>query len=200
MLSGCYLVRLIFLLCSWVMKCSILIGSRQRFAQVESSILRSIMVRQCTKIGCKSAMSSSRVWKRQAIVFTDKRFHRDSQFLNVNSHFLKWKKMIDSSCRGWFFWTFHIWYKVMSNTCYVFSPLFPFHCFSQFATNFTIISENSLTLLLLKCLPSNAMKKWHVKIVEHKLEEAFCESKRDYQLGRFILLSVLISQQLSRLT
>ena len=37
------------------MKCSILIGSRQRFAQADSSILRSVMVRQCTKIGYKSA-------------------------------------------------------------------------------------------------------------------------------------------------
>ena len=56
MLSGCNLNKLIFLLSSWVRKCSILIGSRQRFAQVESSILRSVTVRQCTKIGCKSAM------------------------------------------------------------------------------------------------------------------------------------------------
>ena len=44
------------------------------------------------------------------------------------------------------------------------------------------------------------MKKSLVKIVEHKLEEAFSESKRDVQLGRFILLSVPISQQLPRLT
>ena len=110
--------------------------------------------------------------------------------------------MIDSSSHGWsfFFWTFHIWYKVMANTCYIFSPLFLFHCFNQVATKFTFISETSLILLLLKCLPSNATKKPLVKIVEHKLEEAFYDSIRDVQLGRFILLSGPISQQLPRLT
>ena len=62
------------------------------------------------------------------VVFTDKHFHPYSKFLNVNSPFLKWKKMIDSSPHGWFFlfWTFHIWYKVMRNTCYIFLPLFFF--------------------------------------------------------------------------
>ena len=43
-------------------------------------------------------------------------------------------------------------------------------------------------------------KKSLVKIVEHKLEEAFFDSIRDVQLGRFILLSVPISQQHPRLT
>ena len=88
----------------------------------------------------------------------------------------------------------------MSNTCFIFSPLFIFHCFSQVATSFTFISETSLILLLLKCLPSNATKKSLGKIVEHKLEEAFSDSIRDVQLGRFISLSVPISQQLPRLT
>ena len=77
--------------------------------------------------------------------------------------------------------------KVMSNTCYIFSPLFLFHCSSQVATNFTFTSETSFMLLLLKLLPSNGLKKLLVKIVEHKL-------------GRFILLSVPIPQQLPRLT
>ena len=110
--------------------------------------------------------------------------------------------MIDSSSHGQSFlsWTFHIWYKVMSNTCYIFSPLFLFHCFSQVATNFAFTSETSLILLLLKCLPSNATKKSLVKIVEHKLEEAFSDGIRDFQLGRFILLSVPTSQQLPTLT
>ena len=136
------------------------------------------------------------------VVFTDKHFHPCSQFLNVNSPFLKWKKMIDSSSHGWsfLFWTFHIWSKVMSNTCYIFLPFFLFHCFNQVATNFTFISETSLILLLLKCLPSNATKKSLVKIVEHKLEEAFSDSIWDVQLGRFILLSVPIAQQLPRRT
>ena len=88
----------------------------------------------------------------------------------------------------------------MSNTCYILSPLFLFHCFKQVATNFTFISETSLILLLIKCLPSNATKKSLVKTVEHKLEEVFSDSIRDVQLGRFILLSVPISQQLPRLT
>ena len=85
----------------------------------------------------------------------------------------------------------------MSNTCYVFSPLLLFHCFNQVATNFTFISETSPILLLLKCLPAHATKK---SLVEHKLEEAFSDSIRDVQLGRFILLSVRISHQLPRHT
>ena len=88
----------------------------------------------------------------------------------------------------------------MSNTCYTFSPLFLFHCFSQFATNFTFTSETSLILLLLKCLRTNATKKSLVKNVEHKSEEAVSDGIRDVQLGRFILFSVPISQQLPRLT
>ena len=88
----------------------------------------------------------------------------------------------------------------MSNTCYLFSPLFLFHCSNQVATNLTFTSENFLILLLLKCLPPNATKKSVVKIVEHNLEEAFSDGVQNVQLGRFILLSVPISQQLSRLT
>ena len=98
------------------------------------------------------------------------------------------------------FWTFHIWYKVINNTRYIFSPLFLFHCFSQVATHFTFSTENSLIPLLFKSLPPNATKKSVVKIVEHKLEEGFSDGIRDVQLGRFILLSVAISQQLPRLT
>ena len=88
----------------------------------------------------------------------------------------------------------------MSNTCYIFSLLFLFHCFSQVATSFTFTSETSLILLLLKSLPSNATKTSVVKIVEHKIEEAFSDGIRDVQLGRLILLSVPISQQFPRLT
>ena len=43
-------------------------------------------------------------------------------------------------------------------------------------------------------------KKSLLKIVDRKLEEAFSYGIRDIQLGRFILLSVPISQQLPRLT
>ena len=97
-------------------------------------------------------------------------------------------------------WSFHIWYKVMSSICYIFSPLFLFHWFSQVVTNFTLISETSVILLLLKILPADEEKSLLVKNVEHKLVEAFSDSLRgDVQLGRFILLSVPISQQLPRL-
>ena len=36
--------------------------------------------------------------------------------------FLNWKKLIDSSSHGWsvLFWTFHILYKVIITTCYIF--------------------------------------------------------------------------------
>ena len=89
----------------------------------------------------------------------------------------------------------------MSNICYIFSPLFLFLCFGQVATNFTFTSETSHKLRLLKWLPPNATKKLLVKIVEHKPEEAFSDSIRGHvQLGRFILLSVPIYQQLPRLT
>ena len=44
-------------------------------------------------------------------------------------------------------------------------------------------------------------KKLLIKIVEHKLEEAFSDSIRpDVQLGPFIVLSIPIYQKLSRLT
>ena len=88
----------------------------------------------------------------------------------------------------------------MSNTCYNFSPLFLFHCFSQIATNFTFTSEKPLILPFLKCLAPNGTKKSVVKIVEHKPEEAFSDGIRDVQLGRFFLLSVPTSQQLPRPT
>ena len=87
----------------------------------------------------------------------------------------------------------------MSSTCYIFSPLFPFHWFSQVVTNFTLISETSV-ILLLKFIFSDAEKNLLVKNVEHKLIEAFSESLGgDVQLGRFISLSVPISKQLPRL-
>ena len=43
-------------------------------------------------------------------------------------------------------------------------------------------------------------KKSLVKIVENKLKEAFSDGIQEVQLGRFVLLSVPISQQLPRLT
>ena len=49
------------------MKCSIVIGSRQRFAQADSSILRSVMVRQGTKMGNKSAMYQHLVYLNKVL-------------------------------------------------------------------------------------------------------------------------------------
>ena len=48
--------------------------------------------------------------------------------------------------------------------------------------------------------PVKRNEKSLVKIVEHILEETFSDVIWDVHLGRFILLSVPISQQLSRLT
>ena len=104
------------------------------------------------------------------------------------------------SVSSFFLWSFHIWYKAMNSTCYIFSPLFLFHWFSQDVTNFTFTPETYVILLILKRFPSNATKKSLVKIVEHKLEEAVSDVVWDVTLGRFILLSVPVSQQLPRLT
>ena len=87
----------------------------------------------------------------------------------------------------------------MSSTCYIFSPFFLFHWFSQFVTNFTLISETS-AVLLIKFLPSDAEKNSPVKNLERKPKQSFSDSlPEDVQLGRFILLSVPISQQLPKL-
>ena len=89
----------------------------------------------------------------------------------------------------------------MSSTCYIFSPIFLLHWFSQVVTKFKFTPELYVILLLFKFLPSNAAKRSLLKNVEHKVEKAFFESIRgDVHLGRFILLSVPISQQLPRLT
>ena len=89
----------------------------------------------------------------------------------------------------------------MSSTCYTFSPLFFLHWFSQVVTKITFTSETYAILLLFNFLLSNAAKKLLVKNEEHKIESAFFDGIRgDVQLGRFILLSVPISQQLPRLT
>ena len=95
--------------------------------------------------------------------------------------------------------SFHMRYKVINSTCYVFSPLFLFHWCNQVVTNFTFTSETYVILLLLKCLTANATKKSLVRIVEHEPEETVSDNIWDVHLGRFILLKVPISQQLPRL-
>ena len=101
-----------------------------------------------------------------------------TSFLNVYSRFLKQRKLICNSLTvgnslcvwSFFLWSFHIGYKVMSSSCYIFSPLFLFHWFSQVVTIFTSCSETYALLLLLKFLPSNGAKLLIVKNAEHKLE------------------------------
>ena len=58
----------------------------------------------------------------------------------------------------------------MSSTCFIFSPLFLLHWFSQVVTEFTFTSETYVIRLLFKFLPANAAKKLLVKNVEHKEE------------------------------
>ena len=71
----------------------------------------------------------------------------------------------------------------MSNTCYIFAPLFCFHCLSQSATNFTFISEIYVSLLLQKVFTQTEQKKLLLKIVKHTLEEVFSDGLRgDVQL------------------
>ena len=50
-------------------------------------------------------------------------------------------------------WYFHIWHNLMSSTCYIFSPIYFFHWFSQVVTNFTFTSGTYVILLLLKGAP-----------------------------------------------
>ena len=87
----------------------------------------------------------------------------------------------------------HNYFLLLQSSCY--------KLYFTFTSAFKFTSETSLLLLSLKCLPSNATKKLLVKIVEHQLLEAFSDNlQRDVQLGRFILLSVPIFQQLLKLT
>ena len=46
-----------------------------------------------------------------------------SFFWSKRQRFLKWMNLIDSSSHVWsfLFWTCHVWYKVKSNTCYIFT-------------------------------------------------------------------------------
>ena len=59
--------------------------------------------------------------------------------------------------RYFLLWSFHIWYKVMNSSCYLFSPLILFHWFNQVVTDFTFTSETTVILLLLKFLPSTLL-------------------------------------------
>ena len=89
----------------------------------------------------------------------------------------------------------------MGNTCCNFLRFFLLPCFSQVATNFTLTSETSVILLVLRLLPSNATKKLIVKNEEDKLPEVFFDGiRRGVQPGLFFLLGFPVSHQLPRLT
>ena len=109
--------------------------------------------------------------------------------------------MVDNSTHGWssLFWAFHIWYKVMSNTCYIFSPLF-FLLLQSSCYKLYVYFRNFSYTTITQMYSIRRKKKSLVKNVEHKLENAFSDGIRDVQLGRFILFCVPISQQLARLT
>ena len=88
----------------------------------------------------------------------------------------------------------------MSSTCYIFLPFF---CIGsvKLLQNLRLLQKTFVILLLFKFLPSNAAKKLLVENEKRKVESVFFDGIRgDVQLGRFILLSFSISQQLPRLT
>ena len=145
---------------------------------------------------CHHKMGTCSNW----VVFTDQQIHPYSLSLKVKCPFMKGKKLIDSSFHSWFFffWTVHIWYKVLNYTCYIFSPFSLFHCFSHGARNFTFTSETSPILLLPKSFLSNATKTISRENCGTQTRRTFADGTRgDVQLERFILLLVPISQQLS---
>ena len=117
--------------------------------------------------------------------------------------FEKRKKLIDSSSYGWFFLfrTFQSWYKVMSDTCYILSPLFFIFASVKLLQTLRLLQNFLLYYYYSNVFPQKQRKKLLMKIVEHKLEEAVSNSIRgDVQLGRLILLNVPISRQFPRLT
>ena len=68
---------------------------------------------------------------------------------------------------------------------------FVLHCNSQVATIFTLISDFSVKILPLNCLPSNATRRLRVKIVEPKLRSLiFRVTGRGVRKEDFIALNV----------
>ena len=72
----------------------------------------------------------------------------------------------------WFFllWSFRIWYKVMSGTCYNFSPLFFCIGSVKLLQHLRLRQKLMFYYYYLNFFPSNAAKKLLVKNVEHKVE------------------------------
>ena len=105
--------------------------------------------------------------------------------------------MIDSSINGcsFFLWLFFPcmvflymvrMYWVPLITC--FSPLILLHASSQVTINFTSFSENSVLLLSIKCLPSNASKSLRENVVVTNLQTSILlVTRRVVLLGHCIL-------------
>ena len=77
-----------------------------------------------------------------------------------------------------------------------FSPSIQLHCYSQFASIFTFISDYCIKLLLLKCVRYSEKKKLHVKIEVPELRESILHGTgRGVLLVHCIVLTVPISPQ-----
>ena len=83
-----------------------------------------------------------------------------------------------------------------------FWPLFLLHCYNQVATTFTFfLSDDSVTLLLMKCLPSKTTRELHLKTVVRKLQSLnLLATKTDVPLEHFYAPKVRTSHQRLRLT
>ena len=110
--------------------------------------------------------------------------------------------LIDSSSHVWsfLFWTCHVWYKVKSNTCYIFSSIFFFMASVKLLHTLHLLQKFFVYYFYLNVFRQTQQNKSLMKSLEHKQEEAFSDVIWDVQLGRFILLSVPFSQQLPSLT
>ena len=107
--------------------------------------------------------------------FTDELFHLFNWFLKLYSRFLKWKNLFDSSCYGWsvLLWSFHLWYKVMSKTCYIFFAFISFSLLQSNCYKLYLFFRNFCTTTSTQRFHSKATTKLLVKLVEHQLEEEF---------------------------
>ena len=77
-----------------------------------------------------------------------------------------------------------------------FLPIIHLHCYSQVASIFTFISDDSVKLLLSKCLRSIEIKKLLVTIAVRKLQSLILRVTRgDNRLEHCIVPNILISPQ-----
>ena len=110
--------------------------------------------------------------------------------------------MVGISFYGRYFllWSFHIWYKVMNSTCYIFRHYFFFIGAVKLLQFLRLLQKLMLYYFYSNVSCQTQRKNHSSKMWKHKLEETFSDVIWDVHLGRFILLIVPISQQLPRLT